>query len=341
MDSPSGVRLARSLSPDDVGHRVVVRRRLDEGGFADVLGDLLTWDGSTLVVRTRSGEQVRVPLADVAGGKRVPPPPARRPSPAATASLERAAARGWQALETERLGEWLLRASGGFTGRANSVLPIGDPGLPLDQALAAVVEWYGARGLPPKVQLPLPLAQKLDDELASRGWTSPEVNVVLTAKAATVLERGHPGDDPLAGVHVEDAPDEAWLSRYRYRGQELPAVAREVLTRGAEVAFLRLAQPEDPAAAVARAAVSRDPAGGAPGGPHHCWVGVTAVDVSPALRRRGLGSRITAAAVAWGVERGADRVYLQTTEANAPARALYDRLGFALHHRYRYRTMDR
>ena len=42
--------------------------------------------------------------------------------------LERAAALHWQAPETERLGEWRLRAADGFTGRANSALPLGDPG---------------------------------------------------------------------------------------------------------------------------------------------------------------------------------------------------------------------
>ena len=41
--------------------------------------------------------------------------------------LERAAALHWQARETEPLGEWRLRAAAGFTGRANSALPVGDP----------------------------------------------------------------------------------------------------------------------------------------------------------------------------------------------------------------------
>ena len=52
--------------------------------------------------------------------------------------LERAAALHWQAPETEPLGEWRLRAAAGFTGRANSALPVGDPGLPLPEAVAAV-----------------------------------------------------------------------------------------------------------------------------------------------------------------------------------------------------------
>ena len=46
--------------------------------------------------------------------------------------LERVAAAHWRGTEEEWLGEWLLRAADGFTGRANSALPLGDPGLPLD-----------------------------------------------------------------------------------------------------------------------------------------------------------------------------------------------------------------
>ena len=34
---------------------------------------------------------------------------------------------GWPPLERGELGGWMLRAAGGFTGRANSVLPLGDP----------------------------------------------------------------------------------------------------------------------------------------------------------------------------------------------------------------------
>ena len=72
--------------------------------------------------------------------------------------LERAAARHWQAPDTHPLGGWLLRAAAGFTGRANSALPLGDPGLPLAEAVTAVGEWYRRRGLPPTIVL----AQVLD-----------------------------------------------------------------------------------------------------------------------------------------------------------------------------------
>ena len=71
--------------------------------------------------------------------------------------LERVAAAHWRGTEEEWLGDWLLRAAGGFTGRANSALPLGDPGLPLDDALAAVTRWYRERGLAPMIAVPAPL----------------------------------------------------------------------------------------------------------------------------------------------------------------------------------------
>jgi len=73
--------------------------------------------------------------------------------------LEHAAAPGWRALEEDRLGDWLLRAASGFTGRANSALAVGDPGLPLAAAITQVSRWYRARGLPPMVAIPHPLGQ--------------------------------------------------------------------------------------------------------------------------------------------------------------------------------------
>jgi hypothetical protein len=86
-------------------------------------------------------------------------------------ALERDAARHWQAPDTEPLGEWLLRAADGFTGRANSALPLGDPGRPLPEAVTAVAEWYRRRGLRPMIVLPQGAApDHLENHLNERGW---------------------------------------------------------------------------------------------------------------------------------------------------------------------------
>ena len=85
--------------------------------------------------------------------------------------LEGAAALHWQAPETEPLGEWRLRAAAGFTGRANSALPVGDPGLPLPEAVAAVEDWYRRRDLRPMIVLPQGAGpDPLPAYLAERSW---------------------------------------------------------------------------------------------------------------------------------------------------------------------------
>ncbi|MDP9393760.1 MAG: GNAT family N-acetyltransferase [Actinomycetota bacterium] len=339
----AGFRLVRALSPGDVGSRVVVRRTLPGGGAGDVLGELVSYDDQRLAVRTRDGAVVEVAQADVLAGKPVPPPPAPRrgrggagTAPAVTsaeiAEVERANADGWAPFETAELGGWLLRAGGGFTGRANSVLPLGDPGLPLDEALERVAQWYAERGIRPRFQLPLPLAADLADALEARGWRRVDDSLVLTAPLDTVLARtadlvaaaagrGAPAPPP---VDLADTPSEAWLSLYHYRGGDLPPVARQLLVTARTRAFAT-ASEDGAAVAVGRVAVSGR------------WAGVTAMEVAPHARRRGLAAHVLGALGGWAGERGADAVYLQTMATNEPALALYRRLGFTMHHPYHYR----
>jgi hypothetical protein len=76
---PPGVRFELSAGPGDVGHRVVVRRRLAGGGYGDVLGELVRWSDA-VVVRDRHGVEQVTAIDEVVAAKRVPPPPARRRS---------------------------------------------------------------------------------------------------------------------------------------------------------------------------------------------------------------------------------------------------------------------
>ena len=52
--------------------------------------------------------------------------------------------------------------------------------------------------------------------------------------------------------------------------------------------------------------------------------------VRPSARGRGVGEALVATVVNWAGKRSATTVHLWVTETNAPARALYDRCGFAL-----------
>ena len=66
------------------------------------------------------------------------------------------------------------------------------------------------------------------------------------------------------------------------------------------------------------------------------WLGVHALEVEPVQRGRGHGTAMMAALLAWGAERGASTVWLHVETDNEPALALYDALGFRVHHTNRY-----
>ncbi len=68
------------------------------------------------------------------------------------------------------------------------------------------------------------------------------------------------------------------------------------------------------------------------------WVGLHDLWTDPAHRRRGLSAGIVAHLLDAAAARGALTAYLQVRLDNPEARALYEGLGFAPHHSYRYLT---
>jgi N-acetylglutamate synthase len=246
--------------------------------------------------------------------------------------LERAAAPGWRGIEEERLGDWLLRAAGGFTGRANSALAVGEPGAAVAAAARYVRDWYRARGLPAMIAEPYPAGEpsrsephrsELDGQLAALGWT-------LRPGPATVMIATVVAGDP-AGVEIDSEPDAAWLARYHYRGTELPPVARRVLLSAPWQAFASVRR-DGRTVAIGRVAGQHREAG------LTGWAGLTAIEVDPDYRGHGLGTAVSAALAAAAARRGLHNMYLQVEDDNAAARALYAKIGFRDHHGYHYRV---
>ncbi len=236
------------------------------------------------------------------------------------ADLERLAARSWRGLEEMPYGDWLLRAGGGFTGRANSVLVVGDPPEPLGEAVATVARWYRQRGLRPQASVPSPGGEDVDAALDRAGWIRLEDNLVLVAPLGGWAA-------PRVDVDLAPVPDDAWLRGYHYRGTPLPPVARDVLVNadGAVFASVRSEREPAPLAAVARGVRVED------------WLVVSAVTVDERHRRRGLATAVMAALGGWAHAGGARACLLQVASSNHAALALYERLGFTEHHRYHYR----
>lgn len=318
------------LSPTHVGRRVVVRHRLPDGSATDLLGELVALDAAGAEVLPDDGPPVRVAADAVLAAKPVPPRQVRPSS--SIADVVRVTDLGWPGLERERLGGWVLRASGGFTGRGNSALPLGDTGLPLPAAVDAVERFYAARDLPARFSVPTTLdptvradpAPGVDAELDDRGYARVDESLVLVTDLRRLPDLA---PDPAPGTDASFAPepDAGFTALYRYRGGALPPVAVRVLTAAQHQEFLTLRRDGEPVA-VGRVAVARG------------WAGVTAMEVAPSARRQGLGRQLLLRLLGRGRELGARWGYLQVAAENTAARNLYAATGLTPHHGYHYRV---
>jgi ribosomal protein S18 acetylase RimI-like enzyme len=310
----------------------VVRRRI-QGGVTDALGEIEAVDAATVSVRTRRGLET-IDRALVVAAKQVPPRPARRGAPhlaISTHDLEAIMVEGLAPLERGELGGWLLRAADGFTGRANSVLPLGDPGVSLSEAVDYCQSWYDQRGLPPLFSLFGPAGFAAGDDplgadLLARGYQQVKSTAVLTAATGELPpELPHLGG---AQVLLESTPSPVWWDAWaaaRSHPDAERATARAVMTGSPDQLFARLE--------VGGAVIGLGRIVFAQG-----WAGVFALHVGPQHRRSGAALQLMGALGEASRSRGIRSLYLQVLKANAPALSLYERLGFATHHEYSYLT---
>jgi ribosomal protein S18 acetylase RimI-like enzyme len=239
--------------------------------------------------------------------------------------LDLTALRAWPAAEERRLGEWLLRLDAGYTKRANSVYVLGrEPNLDLKQRLSACAAIYHERGLPLIVRESTQVASPtLAAAMTARGSSRIDETIVMTAAIPI------PGD----GDAIPDQVDlDNWLELYtRFEGATKGNQRhhREIIRRIASPTCLVVRHVDGEPAAIGLA-VADEP-----------WVGLFDIATDTDRRRQGHGRSLVAGMLAWGWRQGARQTYLQVLASNAPAIALYKRLGFREAYRYWYWTEPR
>ena len=236
------------------------------------------------------------------------------------AVIELIAARGWPAKVSASIGGWRLYASSGFSGRINTCWPLADPGLPMEEAIAAAEAWYAERGLPPRFKLTEGCANptQLAERLAELGYLPSVATLTMTGPLAgeadpgvEVSERVGPGFRAVFADGVFGEPGDAL--------ERLEALDRIPAPRG--YALVRI---DGAPAAIGACAVEGE------------WAGLMAMRTSPAHRRLGLARRVFRSLCAFGREAGARRAYLQVEEDNSSAVRLYESEGFVNQYAYRY-----
>ncbi|PPK70166.1 GNAT family N-acetyltransferase [Actinokineospora auranticolor] len=230
-------------------------------------------------------------------------------------TLEQVCAAAWPPVVARTLGDWRLRASGGYTGRANSALTNGDPGLPVNAALAEITRFAGEHGIRPYAQVIS--GSSWESPLAAAGW---RVNADHPKGAESAVMHS-PLTSTGGGADVADKPPNGWL---------------EVAVRGTPTDTQRAVVTGGPL--LGYATVHRD--GRVVGTARGClvgaWLYVALLEVLPEYRRQGIATHLLDGLDTWAAARGATSRVLQVALVNEVARGIYADLGYVESHRYRY-----
>jgi GNAT superfamily N-acetyltransferase len=309
------------IDPELIGQRLTLRLHDPEGGYRDLVGIL----ESATTIRKRSGEIVQFDPSEIAIVHPIKEVPQKAGSGAPLsiriAELEALSTQTWPPREIKNVGSWQLRISDGVTYRANSVFvsgppSFGDPGFEIDQAIEQVEKIYADANLPVVFHLVHPMYQEFADYLINKGWKervgaafmvcditdSSDITDTLAKKNLTLLNQDSPTPEFLA-LHNDEIL-ETIMNSY-------PARYLSLLSDGVTVA-------------TARMAISGS------------WAIVTRLIVAESHRRQGLAELLMQAAIAISLSEGANKICLQVDRSNSGAQALYDKLGFRVHHTYSF-----
>jgi RimJ/RimL family protein N-acetyltransferase len=235
----------------------------------------------------------------------------------------------WPAPERHDTGEWMLRAAGGVTQRANSVWPQAEA-RDIPAAVREASLWYRGRRLPAIYQVTdTPSNAALNAVLDAQGYTRHSETLILAR------DTGASADVPptaQAVVEMADHPTEEWLDLWWSvdgRGGDAELETARLILTGCPSLYALVRSDDGAPAAVGRLAV---PAAG--GGGHG---GIYCMATRTESRRRGFAGMVLRSLIDGAAAVEAGRLWLQVTASNQGARALYAKAGFQEVGRYSYR----
>ena len=298
-----------------IGKRVTIRLHEPTGGYRDIVGilqserELITSKSKSI---TFSPDEIAIwreikPLPDLAGKG--------APLSQRIIELEKLSDLTWPAQEIVEYGKWRLRISDGFSMRANSVLPIGEPPIDLASAVDEITHIYREKKLKPTFSIPLPIFDELDRYLEQHGWNIKiDANFLIRDIGAIDVS-----SDPQFSIEILDYPSEEWLETNS--DQPLEKIMRRYPARYGAIKI------GEQIIAVGRIATLGS------------WSIVTRLFVNPSFRGKGVAKNLMNNLLSAAVSDGATKVALQVDNENGAALALYQSMGFTTHHKFVYRIL--
>jgi N-acetylglutamate synthase len=238
--------------------------------------------------------------------------------------VEEASLNAWPSLHQLVHDGWLIRFAGGFTKRANSVVPLYPAREPLSGKIGYCERMYAERGLRTIFRLTtLGESSELDLELAVRGYQRIEPTRVMWRPLESVPALN-------GGARPRARTRQGWLRAYAELAH-MPGGSQALhsaVLKNICLPCVYMTLHDD----------ARNTVGCALGVIDEPLLGLFDVVTHAAFRGVGHGEHLVRALLAEGHRRGARAAYLQVLEENAPAERLYARLGFLPLYRYWYRV---
>lgn len=241
-------------------------------------------------------------------------------------AIERATLQAVAPEVLETMPGWLLPMDSGTVGRARSAVPLSHE--PPDLGfLPVILARYEARGFIPAFRLPdLPAFGAFQTALAQRGFGREQATLTQIAPIPALLDT-----DPDPTATLGDTPDAAWMAMFLGEGLD-PVDGASRARSLSRATGTRYASLRENGHTLACGAASFGQG----------WLGVHGMRTAAAQRGRGLAARVLRAMAREAAQRGIPQAFLQVDASNAPALALYQRLGFSTAWPYAYwRQPDR
>jgi GNAT superfamily N-acetyltransferase len=226
--------------------------------------------------------------------------------------------------EQRWLDGWLLRFSPGKAKRARCINAVADGRLPLQDRLHWAQAAYHEAGLPLILRFtPFTVPGHLEAAVADRGWRAFDDTRVMVWQDYRVPPVRTLSPQPVTPIEYAEIVG-------ALRGS--PTVHRMAHTRRLLASPVRYQGfvVREGAVVLACGQFAREAD----------LVGLYDVFTAPTARGRGLARQLCAWLLWRAAEEGARHAYLQVEGDNAPARAVYHRLGFADAYAYHYRTPE-